>query len=152
MKMKNKKRILIVMLVLGLFFSGVMLAGNGNGGGNSGNGYGDGTGTESQDGTGLGSGNGGSNGYGPGDGTGYSEDGPGDGTGYGPGDCEEIASTLNASKAYTLEEIAEAFGLQIQEFQQLINAGELKTIRSNNQLMIMGSEIQKNIEKIKQLY
>lgn len=165
--MKTNKKVLIVMIVLSLFVAGLMLAGNGNGKGNGngggnagggpadGTGYGPGDGTSTQpgDGTGFGGGNSGNNGgFGPGDGTGTStENGPGDGSGYGPGDCAEIAQSLNANQAYTAEEVAEAFGLQVEQVYNLMNQGILKTIRSNNQLRVLGSEIQEKVNEIAKL-
>jgi hypothetical protein len=163
--MKMNKKVIFVMIVLSLFVAGLMLAGNGNGNGNgggnagggpadgAGNGPGDGTGTQPEDGTGLGAGNSGkAGGYGPGDGTGNStENGPGDGTGYGPGDCAEIAQNLNANQAYTAAEIAEAFGLRVEQVFNLMNQGILHPIRSQNQLKVMGSEIQEQVNEIAKL-
>ena len=159
--MKTGKKIVIVMLVLSLFMTGMILAGNGhgagNGGGNAGSGPQDGTGfgpgdgteTQPQDGSGFGGGNSGnSGGYGPGDGTGNSDGGPGDGTGNGPGDCEEIAAQMNPDQGYTPEEVAGAFGLTINQVYQLIHSRDLETFQSNNQLMILGSEIQNNVDEI----
>ena len=161
---KQNRRILIVMIVLSLFLSGLMLAGNGNGNG------------------------GGNTGSGPADGTGYgtvmvtaaahslqtervseaatvvqmdmvqemarviTDGGPGDGTGNGPGDCTEIAEQMTANRAYSMEEVAQAFGLQVYQIEQLINQGDLQTIRVNNRLMIMGSEIQEKVDKIENLF
>ena len=163
--MKLNKKALIVMMILSLFVAGLMLAGNGNGNGNgggnagsgpadgTGNGPGDGTGTQPGDGTGMGAGNtGNAGGYGPGDGSGNgTENEPGDGTGYGPGDCQEIAQNLNANQAYSAEEIAEAFGLQVEQVYNLMNQGILKTIRSQNQLKVLGSEIQEKVNEIAKL-
>ena len=154
------------MIVISLFVAGLMLAGNGNGNGNgggnagsgpadgTGNGPGDGKGTQPEDGTGFGGVNsGGSSGYGPGDGTGNgTQIGSGDGTGYGPGDCQEIAQNLNANQGYSAEEIAEAFGLQVEQVYNLMNQGILKTIRSQNQLKVLGSEIQDKVNEIAKLF
>ena len=155
--MKLNKKILIVMIVLSLFVAGLMLAGNGNGngngGGNAGGGTSDGTGNGPGDGTGNGGGNGGnSGGYGPGDGTGNDSGNElGDGTGNGPGDCAEIAQSLNANQAYSAEEIAEAFGLQVEQVNKLMKEGILKTIRSQNRLKVLGSEIQDKVHEIAKL-
>ena len=78
--------------------------------------------------------------------------GPGDGTGNGPGDCTEIAEQMTANRAYSMEEVAQAFGLQVYQIEQLINQGDLQTIRVNNRLMIMGSEIQEKVDKIENLF
>src|SRR6056297_3317335 len=156
--MKMKKKVIFVMVLISLFVAGFMLAGNGNGNGNgggnvgsgpadgTGNGPGDGTGTQPEDGTGYGAGN--SGGYGPGDGTGNE---PGNGTGNGPGDCSEIAQSLNANQAYSAEEIAEAFGVQVEQVYKLMNEGVLKTIRSQNRLKVLGSEIQDKVNEIAKL-
>jgi|SRR6056297_947506 len=158
--MKMKKKVIFVMVVISLFVAGFMLAGNGNGNGNgggnvgsgpadgTGNGPGDGTGTQPEDGTGYGAGN--SGGYGPGDGTGTGNE-PGNGTGNGPGDCSEIAQSLNANQAYSAEEIAEAFGVQVEQVYKLMNEGVLKTIRSQNRLKVLGSEIQDKVNEIAKL-
>ncbi|MEA1883534.1 MAG: hypothetical protein U9N62_03315 [Thermotogota bacterium] len=159
--MKMNKKVIFVMIVLSLFVAGLMLAGNGNGKGNggggpadgTGNGPGDGTSTQPEAGNGLGSGNAGNTGgYGPGDGSGNgTENEPGNGTGYGPGDCQEIAQNLNANQAYSAEEIAEAFGLQVEQVYKLMNEGILEKIRSQNQLKVMGSEIQDKVNEIAKL-
>jgi len=159
--MKTERKILIILLVLSLFATGLILAGNGhgpgNGGGNNGGGPQDGTGfgpgdgteTQPQDGTGFGAGNsGGGKGNGPEDNTGNAGSGPGVGTGNGPGDCVEIAEQMNPNQGYSPEEVADTFGLTINQVYQLINSGELHTVESNNQLMIFGSEIQKNVDAI----
>ncbi|HPF17605.1 MAG TPA: helix-turn-helix domain-containing protein [Thermotogota bacterium] len=145
--MKSKKKVWIVMIVLSLFVAGMMLAGGGNGNGN-GNG-GSNAGSGPADGTGYGPGDG--TGAQPGDGTGFGAGGSGNAGGYGPGDCAEIAKNLNANQAYSAEEIAEAFGLQVEQVYQLMNEGILKTIRSQNQLRVLGSEIQEKVNEIAKL-
>lgn len=88
---------------------------------------------------------------GNGNGKGNGGGGPADGTGNGPGDCQEIAQNLNANQAYSAEEIAEAFGLQVEQVYKLMNEGILEKIRSQNQLKVMGSEIQDKVNEIAKL-
>jgi len=149
--MKMNKKVLLIMIVMSLFIAGLMLAGNGNGNGNgNGGGGGSNAGNGPADGTGYGPGDG--TGTQPGDGTGFGAGGSENAGGYGPGDCQEIAQSLNSNQAYSAEEIAEAFGLQVEQVYKLMNEGILKTIRSQNQLKVLGSEIQEKVNEIAKLF